>query len=247
MTHYFLITSLPPLGDLGSAPPLDARQLLEHVAEADGPRTLIEALFLGDDLVQREALLAGETEQVAPAVLSGRQLRDEEPLPAYLTSPEGTPAELRVAADAVWSAYYHHAANVARERSSVFLARWVRFEVALRNGLAAARAKQLGLEVEPYLVAGDLGGDADDAAPVVNEWAAAATGDPLAAARALDNARWTWLTENEQWFSFGDDELAAYAAKLMLLHRWHRLTQTSPDAAGSGGPDETQTPQRIQP
>lgn len=223
--HYFLITSLPPLGDLGSAPPLTAAHLLERVGEAGPARALVEALFLGDDLLQREALLAGQIDQAEPAVLRLAQLRDEEPLPACLIREDADPAALRVPADAVWSAYYYHAADVAERQASGFLAEWVRHEVALRNALAAARAKALGLEVEAYVVASDLGQDADDLAGVVSEWAAAP--NPLAGLRALDNARWTWLTEHDQWFSFGDDELAAYAAKLMLLHRWHRLTEAA--------------------
>jgi hypothetical protein len=223
--HYFLITSLPPLPELGSAPPLTAAQLLAGVGEAGAARALVETLFLGDDLLQREALLAGQIDQAEPTVLRPAQLRDEEPLPACLIREDAEAAAVRVPADAVWSAYYHHAADVAERRASGFLAAWVRQEVALRNAVAAARAKDLGLEVEPYLVASDLGRDADDLTGVVSEWAAAP--DPLAGLRALDNARWTWLAEHDQWFSFGDDELAAYAAKLMLLHRWHRLTEAA--------------------
>jgi len=243
--HYFLITSLPPLGELGSAPPLHPRELLERVADAQGPQAVLEALFLADDLLQREALLAGEIEQAEPLVLTPRQLRDEQPLPACLVGPEQDGGGFRVAADAVWSAYFHHAAAVAGRQASELLAGWVRFEVSLRNALAAARAKQLGLESEPYLVASALGGEAEAPTPVINEWAAAA--NPLAGLRILDRARWAWLTENEQWFSFGGDELAAYAAKLMLLNRWYRLAQAPADAPGRAAGAAAPFGERTQP
>jgi len=38
------------------------------------------------------------------------------------------------------------------------------------------------------------------------------------------SARWAWLADNDAWFSFRDDELAVYAARLMLLHQWKRIT-----------------------
>ena len=63
VNHYY-ITALPALGELGSMPPLRPSQLLEHVTDCPGPRALIEALFLFDDLLQREAFLAGEIEEV---------------------------------------------------------------------------------------------------------------------------------------------------------------------------------------
>jgi len=58
---------------------------------------------------------------------------------------------------------------------------------------------------------------------VVNEWALAP--DPLRAQRVLDEARWRWLSDHDGRFSFEADELAAYAAKLVLLDRWRRLTE----------------------
>ncbi|MCJ7542993.1 MAG: hypothetical protein MUP47_00235, partial [Phycisphaerae bacterium] len=106
-----------------------------------------------------------------------------------------------------------------------FLAQWVGYEVALRNALAAARAQALGLEAADYLVATDLGQADGDLSAVVGEWAAAP--NPLAGLRVLDAARWDWLAWHDAWFSFQDDELIAYAAKLVLLDRWQRLTAES--------------------
>jgi len=236
---YYLLTSLPPLGDLGSPAPMTPAGLLEHVADAPSPRERIGALFLGDDLLLREAVLAGEVEQASPAVLSPAQLRDEAPLPAFLTRPD-SPASPRAAVDAIWEAYFRHVAAVAARQGSAFLAAWVEYEVSLRNALAAERAKALALEGEPYLVAADLAASRDDLAPVVSEWAAAA--NPLAALRALDAARWAWLVAHDGWFTFADDELVAYAAKLMLLHRWNRMEAARPDARIAGAGPARPTP-----
>ena len=231
--NYYLITSLPALGELGSDPPTSAAELIERVVESGGAAEIVRALLLSDDLLQREALASGEIAQAAGAVLDEAQLRNEAPLPPELAPPaDGDPAgEAPIPADAVWAAYYRWVAATADRTGSDFLADWVRHEVTLRNALAAARAKKLGLEVQPYLVATELAGDAEDYTALLNEWSSAP--HPLAATRALDNARWAWLAENDRWFTFHNDELAAYAAKLMVLVRWHRLTKGSPSAVSA--------------
>ncbi|MBM4017688.1 MAG: hypothetical protein FJ288_05070 [Planctomycetes bacterium] len=218
--NYYRICALPVLGDLGTPVPIAPAGLLAHVAEAARPRTLVEAVLLFDDLVQREAFLAGEVREVTPAVLSAAQIRNEEPLPEPLAAEASPPP--RVAADAVWSAYFRHAAGVARREGSPLLAAWVAHEVTLRNALASARAQALGLEAGPYLVTAELGGAEEDFSPLVSEWAAAP--DPLAGLRVLDRARWAWLAEHDRWFTFADEEFVAYAARLMLIVRWHRLS-----------------------
>lgn len=222
--HYYLVTSLPRLGDLGTPPPMTLRDLLEHVAQAPAAAQAVATVLLSDDLMKRQAVLAGETPQAEAVVLTADQLHDRQPLPDFLVGPARQAAEAATV-DAVWAAYFHHAAEVARQVASGFLAQWVGYEVALRNALAAARAKALELEAADYLVATDLAGAEDDLSAVVGEWAAAP--DPLAGLRVLDAARWDWLARHDAWFSFQDDELIAYAAKLLLLHRWQRLTAES--------------------
>jgi hypothetical protein len=218
--NYYRVSALPTLGDLGTPPPLSPADLREHVADSRRPRALVDVLLLSDDLVQREAFLAGEIAEVAPAVLTPGQVRNEEPLPDSLAADE-EPASLRVPADAVWGAYFRHAADTARRQGSTLLARWVSQEVSLRNALVVARARALGLDPAAYRVEPDLGPAAEEWAAVVSEWAQAP--DPLAGLRVLDRARWAWLAEHEAWFTFDDDELAAYAARLLLLVRWQRV------------------------
>jgi len=220
--NYYRVSALPALGDLGTPPPISLADLREHLAEPGRAQALVEAILLADDLMQREAFLASEIREVVPAVLTAAQVRGDEPLPDHL-APADEPTPPRVASDAVWAAYFRHAAGVADRLASPFLAEWIAEEVALRNALAAARARALGLESAPYLVAADLGRSDEDFTAVLSEWSAAA--DPLTGLRVLDRVRWTWLVEHDGWFSFADDELAAYAAKLILLVRWQRLTR----------------------
>ena len=181
---------------------------------------LLEAVFLSDDLLQHQAFLSGEKQAVEPAVLTFPQVRNEEPLPEFLIA---APSEMVMEStiDALWDAYYRYVAALADRVRSPFLSQWVSFEVGLRNALVGARAKTLGLDAHSFMVATDLGEDAGRFAGALSEWAMAP--DPLAGLRVLDQARWDWLWANDEWFSFGDDEVAAYGAKLMLLQRWNRI------------------------
>ncbi len=102
-----------------------------------------------------------------------------------------------------------------------FLAAWAAHEVALRNALAAARAERLGLDKAGYLVAADLAAEGEDFAGLLGEWDAAP--DPLAGHRRLLRAQWDWLAEHDAYFTFDEDELLVYAARLMLLTQWQRV------------------------
>ena len=99
-------------------------------------------------------------------------------------------------ADSLWDAYFRYVADVARIASCRFLTAWVGFQVALRNALAAARARRLGLEEAGYLVATDLADDTEDFTAVLSEWAAAAT--PLAGLRVVIRGRWEWLDRHDR-------------------------------------------------
>jgi hypothetical protein len=232
--NYYLASALPSMGELGAAPPWTTAALLEHVRDAGGPAEVVAALLLGDDLLQRDALLAGEIEEAQTAVLTREQAADEAPLPSYLVPGGGEDEDederaetVRHAGDAVWLAWFRHAAEVGRRHGSRFLQAWVAHEVALRNALATARAEALGLDPADYVVAKDLGATDVDFSDLISDWAAAP--DPLAGQRVLDQARWSWLKEHEAWFSFDADEAAVYAAKLMLIDRWHRVGAAGAD------------------
>jgi hypothetical protein len=220
--NYYLMSALPGLGDLGSLPPMSLARLLEQVIDCEGNHVVLEALLLSDDLLQRQALLSNEIDQAEPAVLSAAQARDEEPLPDYL-EPASEDISGQNTIDALWNTYYHYAAGVAENQKNSFLQKWIEYEVGLRNALVVARAKALNLDSQDYLVAEELGSAKEDFSNLIAEWAAAS--DPVAGLKVLDAARWQWLWENDGWFTFKDDELAAYGAKLMLIQRWYRLSE----------------------
>jgi hypothetical protein len=229
--NYYLLTALPGLGELGADPSLTPRAMLEMLAPSPGAQQLAAVIFLSDDLLLRQAVMSGEipADQAEPVVLSAEQVRDEAPLPAFLANEAGPDGEggqgesaggaAQLGVDRVWALYFEHAARGAR--GGEMLAEWVRYEVGLRNALAAARAKALGLDAARYLVAPQLGCGEEEYAAVLGEWSAAA--NPLAGLKVLDAARWNWIAEHSRHFTFSDDELAAYAARLVILHRWKRI------------------------
>jgi hypothetical protein len=227
--NYYYLTALTPPADLGAPLPIEPAEMLEMIRANTRAAAMVRALFLGDDLLQKQAVESGELEDPAPAVLDPAQIQGELPLPEFL-QPAPNQAPRRVPGDAVWQAYYRHVADVADRHDSSLLTDWVGFEVALRNALAVARATALGLEPSDYTLAEDLADPTADVEPIVNEWSAAP--DPLTGLRALDRGRWNWLHANDQAYAFHDDELAAYAAKLMLAGRWHRMNET--EQAGQG-------------
>lgn len=238
--NYYHITALPTLADLGSTPPLTARELLERLEAADRPRALVQVLLLLDDLLMREAFLSGEIKDVEPVILTPAQARNEEPLPAFLVV--DTERSVRtIDVDHLWDAYFRYAAGTAKEHNSNFLFAWTAHEVALRNALAVARADQLGLQGEDYLVADDLADHDADFTNVMTEWTAAPT--PLAGLQVLIQTRWRWINEHDAWFTFKDDELTAYAVRLMLLWQWHRLTQAERDKTTGRMADNAAEPQ----
>jgi len=230
--YYYLLTSLPALPVLGEAQPIDLPDLRE-MAQGDGAAAeVVDALLLDYDLLLRDAALAGEVEAPRPAVLTVEQMGDQAPLPEAL---QAEPARrLRVPADAVWEAYYRHADRVGRSRHCRFLTEWVGFEVALRNALVDARAEMLGLDGEGYRVAEDLAVADESAAIAARAFTEAP--DPLKGLRRLDEARWRWVDQRGAYYSFGIDELAAYARKLVLLTRWHVLAGQPAGGTADRGP-----------
>jgi hypothetical protein len=230
--RYFHITTLPLLGELGSAPSMGLADLVEHVSEDASWRKLVSAVILLDDLEQREAFLAGELDEVEPSVLTLQQVRDQAPLPDCLAGTEEEEHDNAIGADLLWGHYFRHAAAVARAERNSFLRRWVAFEVGLRNALATARAKRLGLNELSYVVAAELAGvneDENDWSVVLAPWESATT--PLAGQRAVIRARWDWVHRHEAWFSFSADELLVYAVRVMLLEQWQRLMDRDEAAA----------------
>lgn len=242
LDRYYYITSLPPPGELGSKPPIEFAELRELLADIPDRQQLVDCLFLLDDLIQREAYLAGELNEVTPCVLNERQLRNESPLPEFLlptssqTDRESSRAADSVAqqpesagetqrkcpADQLWEAYFRHALQIAKQFQCGFLRDWARHELTLRNAMVSVRAKRLGLDEADYLVAVELAETDEHMPALISDWENAPT--PLAGHQAMIRARWDWVAEHDHYFTFHNDELAAYALRLMLLGQWRRIT-----------------------
>lgn len=190
-------------------------------------RAVVDILFLEQDLLHRQSILAGESVTVKPLVLTPEQMSGEAPLPD-----EFAPAETErraFAADLIWEVYFQRIDLLAGMFACPFLQKWVGFEVSLRNAVAMERARKLSLAPEEYLVAEHLSDASDFLNALAAGWSAA--DNPLTAARLLDQGRWDWLQTHGGWFSFSIDEAAAYARALLLLHRWQTL-QSIPEAGG---------------
>ena len=227
--HEYLLSVLPSLEPIGSVPPMGKTAFLEQVIGSKGPVRSVEILLLSDDLMQYQALLAEEIEKdrIDLAILSLDKAEDESVLPDFLlpeVTSEGDEKENeneRATTDQIWARFFHHAAKVAKREHSPFLKAWIGFEVGLRNALVTARARKLELDPETYLVAPELADKNVDYSSIISAWSSAS--DPRTAQEILDKARWNWLEEHEGWYSFSDCEIEAYAAKLVLLHRWRRI------------------------
>lgn len=226
--HFYLLSRLPDAAPFGNKPPVGKQALLSLVRESDGPAELVETVLLCDDLIQREAVLCGEIkpEQADIAVLSLSGSETEPPLPSFLAPPETDSEAAENGApsvDRIWDRYFYHAAKTAKKTRSRFLALWVAYEVGLRNVLATVRAEALKLDPAFYRVAQDLT-DTDIAFDdALKAWSAAS--NPLEAYEALDKIRWRWISDQAPLYRFNDDEVTAYAAKLMLLIRWDRISK----------------------
>lgn len=103
------------------------------------------------------------------------------------------------------------------------LLRWYRWETALRNALARARASARGLDAERYLrPIPDLpleNSGADTAECEIVARAALGAATPLAGQDILDRARWSLFESLELAHPFALDVVIAYALKLQLLER----------------------------
>ena len=225
--HFYLLCVLPGLKTFESPPPISKKELLSVVTESGGPTEIVQLLLLNDDLLQREAVLAGEIEpdHIDPVVLSHEQSVGKEPLPDFLVTGhevENESVDNFIAGDSIRRNYFYHVSEIAKINRSEFLKTWVQFEVGLRNALTKVRAKALKLDPSPYLVAPELENPNLSFENILGDWMRVP--NPLEAAEVLDKARWNRLTEHEQWFSFSSDEIFAYTAKLMILHRWRQIT-----------------------
>jgi hypothetical protein len=221
----YILNALPALEPIGSIPPMSKSDFLTVITNAKGPVRTVEIILLSDDLTQYEALLTNEIDnkRIDLAVLSVVKAENEPVLPDFLLPEDQTEHKEnnRLAADGIWSRYFSHAAYVAKHNHSKFLKAWIGYEAGIRNALTTARAQMLDLDPEAYLVCPELADTETDYTNIISAWHAAS--NPMTALEVLDKARWDWLEEHGSWYSFSEDEIEVYAAKLILLHHWRRI------------------------
>ena len=222
--NYYIQSFLAELDTIESPVKISAGDFLDTLEPEAAVTQPVRIIFLSDDLLQRESFLAGQISEVSPTVLSAEALRGEEALPDFLLG-DATTAR-KVESDSIWESYFRHAASCAQSLPGrEFLLRWVAFEVTLRNALVETRANVLGIEASDFIVADEFTDATIDVKQTVNEWLAAVAENPIDAQKILDRARWDWISECGAYFSFRDDELVAYAAKLSIAGRWKRLAE----------------------
>lgn len=226
--NHYALAALPTLRRPGTPPPFPLVELLERIP-AGRPRKLAAAVLLSDDLTQREAWLAGELRVPEPAVLELAQLRGDQPLPEALGIEAGEDGQKALPAEELWLVYARYVTALARSQRSPLLRRWIATEIGLRNRLVLRRSRTLRLDPARYLMDETLEEAGPEEEAAVEAWAQAA--DPLAGLRVIIMARWRWLSRNEPWFTFRDEEFVAYAAKLVLVHRWQRAGAGTPGGA----------------
>jgi len=220
--NYYIQSFLAELDTIESPVKISTGDFLDTLEPDAAVTQSVRMIFLSDDLLQRESYAAGQIQDVLPAVLPVEVLRCEEPLPDFLLQDAASSSKIET--DAVWENYFRHIEQNAQSLPGCgFILRWVAFEVTLRNSLVEARANALGLEPGDYFVADELSDPTIDLKQTVTEWLGVVADNPIDAQKILDRARWDWILQHGAYFSFRDDELVAYAAKLSIACRWKRL------------------------
>ncbi|MEM9458485.1 MAG: hypothetical protein AAGF11_30185 [Myxococcota bacterium] len=133
-----------------------------------------------------------------------------------LDGPDQDPAEAAQMVDP--RAHTERALGRADETSSAFLQQWVRYEVALREALAARRAAALGRPWSPP--APEIAAQADALASKVDEVMSIA--GPLKRQRALDTERLRALSQMLESDEFSTDAVLARVVAALVVDRWDR-------------------------
>ncbi len=233
MKYYFLATYLPEVQREDRKLRYSLGDLLEDRGQmAPQDRREIDLVLLGRDVLLLEQLLAGREPSLAhtlhPAEFWREQIRSPQEGPQFLLDFLGSlnsgqfgPREV----DRLWDAYFEHVLAVS---GNAFLKGYIRFERDLRNILAAARARKLGLPVAEQLVGtGDMvdlltRSNAEDFGlgrelPWLEKMLSAA--EPAEMQDLLEQVLWSYLSDNTGQDPFAFSAILAYLLKLELLER----------------------------
>ena len=223
--NYYLLSALPSLGELGAAPPLSYREFLITIKGNRRAHYFSEVLAIQNDLLLWSDAATGRPAAEQPLVLASNDLGKLDFFRRFFPWRQEDPVT-----SCLHEEYYRAAHEAASRRGSRFISDWVRYEVGLLNSLGSVRAQRQAVEFTPRLTELQLD---EDYSPVVDAWRSAE--HPSLAAAIVEAARWSWIAQNDDWFLFTDDELIAYAAKLLSLLRRQQSGNEERVPAGATG------------
>lgn len=224
--NFNLLTTLPALGEPGSRPPLDLEEFLNIISVNERAVRIAKVIFVAEDILRREAA-SQNGEAQAPMVLT-----PEEFSAGSLSLPE--PVRKRISIEEEWFGeadieeedfvkFLNYAFITAEEEQSTFVRELIGFEVALRNALVRYRAKKLDKDPGGHELAREM--EARDVDLYYLFTRIEELENPGDQTFLVEQIRWDWVLNNDCWFTFSDDEVAAYGIKLFLLQRWYRMEQ----------------------
>ena len=207
---------------------------MQAIVDNERALRLFKVIALQDDLRRRSEVLNGNDGIKGDfLVLDPENFESLSFLNSFFTGAARTKCSLAVNSieESKLLYFYFELANLQADvDKSEFLKDWVKFEVTLRNVLAKARSKRLGLKnvsfakIDGVESENSLAGFFADFETVY---------DPLQCDQLVERTRWSWLMSNDSWFQYSDDEVVAYGVKLLTLHRWYRIIHGNPVASNT--------------
>ncbi len=229
----YLLTALPPVSRRTEPPVLSVAEFRAMIP-AGALATLVDAVLTADDLRLWPGLVADASDQPPPVVLEPAVMRGES------SADQALGEWPRAEGDERLLGYWEWVRTQAQDHASQSLAEWVAWEVLVAGTVRAWRAQTHGSDgTWPPALSALASSDAGDQA-LASELAGALrqAEDPLAVQTLIDDIRWRWLDDHDHRFTFRDDEVVLYAARLALAWRWHRILHDADaaPAATSGEP-----------
>lgn len=230
-SNYYLLSALPGLGPLGSRPAVSLPAFWDELNDRPALQAQVAVPILADELLCQESLRVGAEIECDPIVST---LEPWQGIVEFIRTGDPTDGATRFVndeqvlpvLDMLWRRYFEFARKEGLRLGSPFLLKWVEFEVALREAFVLARGSDA--PGRGATISFDLG-------TVVAAWREAH--NPLMAAQIVERFRYGWISEHEAWFSFGDEEIVAYALKLIIQWRWLRLLGAGISAVSNDSPN----------
>jgi len=223
MGSYFFLANLLPvipsaLGDKLSIPFADISFLIRrNIEQDDVPLVDLSLLFV--DTCNFEFLQHGWDVFIPGGTLGRDRLRLGRDLPffmqAFLTKNEQR-EHRRYIYDDLWERYFAHAYSLAAEMGCRFLVDYLSFEVRLRNGLVALRARRSGEDAQGYQILPWMG--SLDLTLILSELDKEK--GPLSVERLLDEKRLKRISDCEGVDPFSLDAILAFLERSRIFSRW---------------------------